>query len=412
MTGLADCNNFFVSCERTIHPELEGKAVVVMSNNDGCVVARSNEAKRMGVKMGQPVFELRDKVRSGELIAISGHHLLYKEISVRVHEIMRRFAPSTIDYSVDEAFLDMDGIPVHALPEIGRAIVEACRREVGIPVTVGFAPTKTLAKIITEKSKKAGQSVGMLLPGDVAVVLEAFPIGDLWGVGRRLAKRMYMEGIHTAAQFAAKERSWVQTRYGVNGVRSWLELHGHPCMTLDHVQRQLQDSVSESRTFPFDVDEYDYLRARIAMYADHCSKRLRRMHGLCRELTVMLRTNRFHTEQEYAAPQISVLFDTPVCDTLTIVGAAVSALDRIFDPKLKYKRGGVLLSGIIPGEYHTPSLFAPENAERLDKMRRLSQVVDRINAGDGPAVIPLAAEISNGHPGHNDGYSSTFQFRR
>lgn len=412
MTGLADCNNFFVSCERTVHPELEGKAVVVMSNNDGCVVARSNEAKRLGVKMGQPVFELRDMVSRGELTTISGHHLLYKKISVKVHDIMRRFAPATIDYSVDEAFLDMEGIPESALQSIGHAIVNACRLEVGIPVTVGFAPTKTLAKIITEKSKKSGKSVGVLYPGQVSQVLATFPIGDLWGVGRKLTKRMYLEGIHTAADFAARDRSWVQARYGVNGVRSWLELHGHPCMELNHVGRVLQDSISESRTFPFDVDEYDYLRARIAMYADHCSRRLRNMQALCRELTVMLRTNRFHTENGYAAPQLTVVFHTPVCDTITIVGAAIAALEKIFDHNLKYKRGGVLLSGIIPGQYHTPSLFSDEDPVRMDKMRRLSQVIDHINAGDGKAVIPLAAEISNGHPGHNDGYSSTFQFRK
>lgn len=413
MTGLADCNNFFVSCERSMHPELEGRPVVVMSNNDGCIVARSNEAKRMGIKMGQPVFEVRDLVQSGKLIAISGHHLLYKEISVRVHDIMRRFAPATIDYSVDEAFLLMDGIPVEALKEIGEGIVRECWRLVHIPVTVGFARTKTLAKVITELSKKRGISVGVLDgEEETMAALRLLPIGDLWGVGRRLGKKMYMEGIHTAADFAAHEMSWIRERYGVNEERSWLELHGTPCIDLSHVGRKLQDSISESRTFPFDVDDYDYLRARVAMYTDHCAKRLRRMHALCRELTVMLRTNRFHTENGYFAPQMSVIFDNPVCDTPTMVGAAIAALDRIFSPDLQYKRAGVLLTEIIEGDYHTPSLFDPRGAAYNDKMRRLSQVIDRINTGDGPCIIPLATELSKGHPGHNDGYSSTFQFRR
>lgn len=412
MIGLADCNNFFVSCERSVHPELNGKAVVVMSNNDGCIVARSNEAKRMGIKMGQPVFEVRDLVRSGKLTAISGHHLLYKEISVKVHEIMRRYAPQTIDYSVDEAFLLMDGIPTEVLPEIGENIVATCLREVGIPVTVGFAPTKTLAKVITEKSKKGGVAVGLLCgEREIAEALATFPIHDLWGVGRRLAKRMYLDGIHTAADFAARERARVQSAYGINGVRSWLELHGTPAIELSHVGRALQDSISESRTFPFDVDDYDYLRARIAMYTDHCSRRLRRMHGLCRELTVMLSSNRFHTENGYHSQQLTVVFDNPVCDTPTLVGAAIAVLERLYDPDIRYKRGGVLLTEIIPGEYHTPSIFDDRDAARQARMRKLSQVIDRINAGDGAPVIPLAAEIAKEHPGHNDGYSSTFQFR-
>lgn len=413
MTGLADCNNFFVSCERTVHPELEGRPVVVMSNNDGCIVARSNEAKAMGIKMGQPVFEIRDLVRAGKVTAISGHHLLYKEISVRVHDIMRRYAPATIDYSVDEAFLDMDGIPVSALPQIGEAIVETCRREVGIPVTVGFAETKTLSKVIVEYSKKHGERVGVLADEEEKQrLLEWMQIGDLWGVGRRLVKRLYVDGICTAADFASRDRSWIRQRYGVNGLRSWLELHGTSCIELSHVGREIQDSISESRTFPFDVDDYDYLRARIAMYADHCARRLRGMHALCRELTVMLRTNRFHTEAGYFAPQMSVVFDTPVCDTVTICGAAVAALGRIFDAELRYKRGGVLLTGIIPGDVHTPSLFSPQSADRMAKRRKLAQVIDKLNAGDGAPVIPLVCEIAKEHPGHNDGYSSTFQFRR
>lgn len=413
MIGLADCNNFFVSCERTIHPELNGRAVVVMSNNDGCIVARSNEAKRLGIRMGQPVFEIRDMVRSGKVIAISGHHLLYKEISIKVHNIISRFVPSTIDYSVDEAFLDVDGIPYEVLPTIGRDIVATCMQEARMPVTVGFAPSKTLAKIVTEKCKKRGESVGVVQsPDEIAAMIADMPITDLWGIGRRLGKRMYLEGIHTIADFAARDKQWVSSRYGVNGLRSWLELHSVPCISLDHVGRPIQDSISETRTFPFDVDDYDYLRARIAMYADHCSRRLRKMHALCREMTVMLRTNRFHTESGYFAPEQSVIFDTPVCDTVTIVGAAIAALNRIYDPNLRYKRGGVLLFNIIPGDYHTPSLFSDRSADRLEKMRRLSRVIDRINEGDGPPVIPLAAEIAKEHPGHNDGYSSTFQFRK
>lgn len=413
MIGLADCNNFFVSCERVVNPWLEGRPVVVMSNNDGCIVARSNEAKRMGIRMGQPVFEVRELVDSGRLIAISGHHLLYKEISVRVHSILRRYAPATIDYSVDEAFLDMSGIPLDVLPEIGRSIVSTVEREVHIPVTVGFAPTKTLAKIATEVGKKRGEYVVSLSSKqDIDNVMMNLPIGELWGIGRRLTKRMYADGIHTAHAFAQKDRTWVLSRYGVNGERTWLELNGQPCIALDHVGRDIQDSISESRTFPKDTNDYDYIRARLAMYTDHCSRRLRRMQAVCRQLTVMLRTNRFHTRNGYFAPEQGVVFQHGVNDTQTLVEAAIAAFDRIYDPSLQYKRAGVLLTHIAPVAEQVPSLFVAQEQELLtEKRKKMAALADRINCGDGPAIMPLACELTKGHPGHNDGYSSTFQFR-
>lgn len=162
MVGLADCNNFFVSCERTLDPSLEGRPVVVLSNNDGCAIARSNEAKRLGVKMGQPAFELRDLIESGKLIALSGNHILYRDISRKVHRLFRRFVPSAIDYSVDESFLDFSGIPAGNLRQIAEEITEACRKELGIPVTIGIAATKTLAKVATHICKKRNRRTGIL----------------------------------------------------------------------------------------------------------------------------------------------------------------------------------------------------------------------------------------------------------
>lgn len=357
MTGLADCNNFFVSCERVANPALEGCPVIVMSNNDGCVVARSNEAKRMGIKMGQPVFEIRDLIESGQLTAIPGNHKLYKEISVQVHDILRKYAPATIDYSIDESFLDMRGIPVSVLQDIGEHIVADCRDSVGIPVTVGFAATKTLAKVITDVCKKRGDAVGVLYDNnEVSSLLSALPIQELWGVGRRMSKKMYVDGIHTVWDFAQRDKVWVKSRYGINGERSWLELHGVGCITLSRISR-MQESISESRTFPTDTDDYSYIEAQVAQYAVHCSQRLREMSGLCHELTVTLSTNRFHTEQGYFAPQISAIFDKPVNDTMNIKRAAIAALQRIYSPGMQYKRAMVVLTDIMPSEDYTPSLF-------------------------------------------------------
>lgn len=411
MIGLADCNNFFVSCERTLDPSLEGRAVVVLSNNDGCVVARSNEAKRLGVRMGQPAFEIRDMIASGAVIALSGNHLLYRAISLRIHDIFRRYAPGTLDYSVDEAFLLMDGIPDTALAEIGEAIRRACREEERIPVTIGFAPTKTLAKVATETGKKSGHGVVVLSdPAEIDLLLAKMPIGDLWGIGRRLAKRLYMMGVYTVADFAARDCMWVRDRLGLPGERSWRELHGEPCIELEHLGRPIQDSISESRTFPADIDDFDYIRSRIAMYCSHVARRLRAMNGVCGEITVYLCSNRFHTERGYDAPSGSLRLEPPTADTTVIAGAGIDIASAIFNPAYAYKRAGVILSHITATRDLAPTLFDDLERTRLAslKSRRLMAAVDRLNVGVGPDVLRLATEISKGHLGHNDGYSSSF----
>lgn len=411
MVGLADCNNFFVSCERTQNPALENRAVVVLSNNDGCVVARSNEAKRAGIKMGQPAFQIKDRIRSGEIIALSGNHLLYRNISLKVHDIFRRYAPVTLDYSVDEAFLIMDGIPDTELKFIGEAIASNCWDELHIPVTIGFAPSKTLAKIVSERCKKCGKRVGVLFDAKSAYpVLQKMPISDLWGIGRRLTKRLYSSGIYTIADFADKELSWIRATLGINGERSWRELHGEHCIELSHVQTSFQDSVSESRTFPEDVDDYDYIRARIAIYAADCSKKLRAMGGASKILGVYLQTNRFHTERGNAHPQGYIRFEIPTNDTLYISKAAISILDRIFIPDIPFKRAGVWLGEIVPACSVIPSLFESQESMRNKSARTLlMKAVDNINFGPETPVLKLASQITSGHPGHNDGYSSTFQ---
>lgn len=411
MTGLADCNNFFVSCERSIDRSLEGRAVVVLSNNDGCVVARSNEAKRLGIRMGEPAFRIRNLIESGQVIALSGNHLLYREISLRIHDIFRRYAPDTLDYSVDEAFLLMDGIPDSALSEIGEAICRSCMEEEHIPVTIGFAPSKTLAKIATETGKKRGERVVILSDKmETANLLHAMPINDLWGIGRRLTKKLYLKGVHTIGDFAEMSQGWVRGTLGINGERTWRELHGESCIELEHVGRSLQDSISETRTFPIDVDDYDYLRARIAIYSAHVSKRLRAMGGMCETLTVFLRTNRFHTDAGYLAPEGSVRFGTPTDDAAKITNAAIAVLDRIYDPAYAYKRAGVILNSITRSGIIEGSLFSEDapDIESLRKSKRLMNALDSMNHGKGPHVIKLASELTKGHIGHNDGYSSSF----
>lgn len=411
MIGLADCNNFFVSCERTLDPSLEGRAVVVLSNNDGCVVARSNEAKALGIKMGQPAFEIRDLILTGKVIAYSGNHLLYRAISIRIHDIFRRYVPVALDYSVDEAFFDMSGIPDSALPEIGEEICRCCLEEERIPVTIGFAASKTLAKIATEYGKKNGRRVVVLDdPEFIGELLARMPIKDLWGVGRRLAKRLYMKGVYTIGDFADKERIWVRGEMGVVGERSWCELHGESCIELEHVTRKIQDSVSESRTFPIDVDDFDYLRSRIAIYCGHVARRLRIMNGQCGEMSVWLASNRFHLERGYVSPSATARFPHPETDSAVIANTGIALLENLYDPAYSYKRAGVVLSRITPAVTMAPTLFedVEEQRKAVERSRRLMSTIDRLSRDLGPQAIKLAVELTKGHIGHNDGYSSSF----
>lgn len=414
MWGLADCNNFFVSCERTVDPSLEGRAVVVLSNNDGCVVARSNESKRLGVRMGQPAFEIKDMINRGEVIALSGNHLLYRQISLKVHDIFRRFVPNCLDYSVDEAFLDVRGVDERWLTTMGQGIVDACLAEERIPVTVGFAPTKTLAKIATELGKHSDRRVVILVDRqEIDSVLKDMSIGEIWGIGRRYARRLYLKGVYTAADFAARPVAWIRQQMGVNGEKTWRELNGQSCIELSHLDRNIQDSISETRTFPMDISDYDYIRSRITIYAADCSRRLRDMRGRCEAVTVFLRTNRFHTDKGYSAPEATARFKSPVNDTQVIVDGALQALSRIFNPEIPYKRGGVVLTGITAAEAYTPSLFEQQESasplQNEEQRGRLFKAIDSINHTVGVPVVKLASQLVAGQPGHNDGYSSSFQ---
>lgn len=380
MTGLVDCNNFFVSCERVKDPSLEGRAVVVLSNNDGCVVARSNEAKAMGIKMGQSFFEVRHLVDCGDLVALSSRGRLYKEISLRLHRIFSRYAPHQIDYSIDEAFLDFTGIPLGELEPMAAHLVATCWREEHIPVTIGVAPTKTLAKVVTHLCKRMGRGWGVVgSAADLREKLEEMPAGELWGIGRRLSKALFREGVYTAGQFMNCDRAWVKKQMGVVGEQLWLELHGIPCKSLGAYARVTQEMISETRTFPHDEFDYETIRERITRYADHVAEKLRAMGGRCGAVTVFLRGNRFNESTKDFRREAMVSFPQPVMSSSVITGAAVDALDRIYVPQVGMKRAGVLLSQITYSNVVTPSLFNPEPSVEPKAHRALMKAVDAVN---------------------------------
>ena len=277
MYGLCDCNNFYASCERVFDPSLEGRPVVVLSNNDGCVIARSNEAKRLGIKMGQPYYQLRELIGREAVAVFSANFALYGDMSRRVMSLLRKSVLAIEVYSIDEAFLDLTSVDESRLDELGHGLARTIRRHTGIPVSIGIAPTKTLAKIASKLCKQYPKLNGccyMHRPEDIEKVLRRFPIDDVWGIGRRWAQLLEKNGVKTAWDFTQLPQAWVRQRMHVVGLRMWSELRGEPCIGFEEFPAD-KKQIATTRTFDRDIDDYEELHHRIAQYVASCAEKLR-----------------------------------------------------------------------------------------------------------------------------------------
>lgn len=407
MYALVDCNNFFVSCERVFQPQLEGRAVVVLSNNDGCVVARSNESKAMGIKMGTPFFKVKHFVESGALEVRSSNYALYGDLSARVMSILAETVPYIEIYSIDEAFLHLDGISREAVPGLCRDLVARIRRWVGIPVSIGVAPTKTLAKIASHFAKNYPGYKGVCMMDSDAKRLKALeltPIEDVWGVGRRLAPRMHASGIRTALDYVTRPESWVRSNFNIPGVRTWEELQGRACVEEDREERR--KSICTSRSFSDMISDEDELCLRVSDFAASCAHKLREEGSAAGEVTTFLYTNRFREDMRQYFPSATVRLAVAANSTHEIVGAALRAFRTIYRPEYMYKKAGVIVNAIVPADAVQSSLF--DNDEELrDRQERLSKVMDAVNAG-GNSLLRLASQRS-GH--YADGIRSEYRSR-
>lgn len=407
MYALVDCNNFFVSCERVFQPQLEGRAVVVLSNNDGCVVARSNESKAMGIKMGTPFFKVKHFVESGALEVRSSNYALYGDLSARVMSILAETVPHIEIYSIDEAFLHLDGISREAVPGLCRDLVARIRRWVGIPVSIGVAPTKTLAKIASHFAKNYPGYKGVCMMDSDAKRLKALeltPIEDVWGVGRRLAPRMHASGIRTALDYVTRPESWVRSNFNIPGVRTWEELQGRACVEEDREERR--KSICTSRSFADMISDEDELCLRVSDFAASCAHKLREEGSAAGEVTTFLYTNRFREDMRQYFPSATVRLAVAANSTHEIVGAALRAFRTIYRPEYMYKKAGVIVNAIVPADAVQSSLF--DNDEELrDRQERLSKLMDAVNAG-GNSLLRLASQRS-GH--YADGIRSEYRSR-
>lgn len=395
MYALVDCNNFFVSCERAFQPELEGRPVVVLSNNDGCVVARSNESKAMGVKMGTPFFQIRHLVDSGKLEVRSSNYVLYGDLSRRVMNILSSEIPSIEVYSIDEAFLDLEGIRPEDYRSRCSGLVRRIRRNTGIPVSIGIAPTKTLAKVANHFAKKYPGYRGVcIIDNDEKArkALSLTPIDDVWGIGWRGAPKLQASGIRTALDFTERPESWIQKKMGVNGLRIWHELRGRKMIAREEQERR--QSICTSRSFAETTSDPDKLILRISDFAGICARKLREEGSVARKVSVFMQTNRFREDLPQYQPYATVRLEVPASSTQEIVGAALRAFWMIFRPEYQYKRAGVIIDEISEADAVQGSLF-DDRSELRDKEDKVSELMDRLN-GPGRKLLHLGTE----RPGH------------
>ena len=394
MFALADCNNFFVSCERVFRPELQGKPVIVLSNNDGCAVARSNEAKALGIKMGAPFFKIRHIVEKHNVAVFSGNMALYGDMSQRVRWVLEDYAPSIEVYSIDEAFLDLRGVQGVDFDAYAKAISAQCWKLTSIPVSVGIAPTKTLAKIASKLCKQYPKLRGgcyMHRPQDIEKVLRKYPVEDVWGIGRRSAPKLHSIGVKTAYDFIQLPENAVKKMFALPGVRTWRELRGEACIEFED-GFEAKQSICVSRSFSQEITDVDELCEQIANFASSMSEKLRQQHSVACEMNVFAYTNRFKEDAPQTYGTQLVHFEHPVNDQRTVVSTAVAAMREVFKSGYGYKKAGVVATHILPANEVVHSLF--EDTQALEKEQKITSAVDVINAAFGKGTIKLARQGS------------------
>ncbi|MBR6284968.1 MAG: SOS mutagenesis and repair protein UmuC [Muribaculaceae bacterium] len=400
--GLVDCNNFFVSCERLFNPDLNGKAVVVLSNNDGCVIARSNEAKALGIPMSCPAFQIREHTRE-PVVVLSGRHTVYGDLSRRVMAIMGAEVENLEVYSVDEAFFTLPFDDVECNHVFLAGLVRKIMKWVGLPVSIGFAPTRTLAKIashIAKKDRRITDSVYWLMrPEAIDIILRRTPVGDVWGIGRRLREALNNRGVITAAQFVDMPSSLVRTLFSVTTERTQRELRGEDCVAPSPVT-MAHNSIMNSRTFGHLITKRREVQDAVVVFAKMCAKRLRDEQAVAGTVTVYVRGDRFRQDVPFYANSCQVRLLTPSASTMTIVSQAMMAFDTIYRDGFGYRKAGVLLGDITSDSAVQLNLFERQDQGR---QRLLMQAIDNINSHYGAQVVTLAPDNPDGEwrPEHN-----------
>lgn len=387
--ALVDCNNFYVSCERVFRPDLEGVPVIVLSNNDGCAVARSNEAKALGIQMGQPFFQIKDLCKQHGVVVFSSNYVLYGDMSRRVDEVLSMFAPDIENYSIDESFLDLSGFKSKDLIQYGQEIRQTVSKWTGIPTCVGLGTTKTLAKLANYCAKKMPQFDSVCDLSDEAVRQELFPhipVGEIWGIGRRSAEKLENVGIHSAADFISMQRPQARKLLNVNGERLIAELSGTKCHDLE-ITSPAKKGITVSRSFGQRVTEQNQMLEAISTYATRAAAKLRREGLEANSITIFMHTGK-HAKGAYYGNSCGMDFPVQTSNTLELVNAAVKSAKHIWKDGFRYYKAGIMLNDLSPKGTAQPDLFSTGDTERTDA---LMTAVDAINRRMGKDTIHPAS---------------------
>jgi DNA polymerase V len=387
--ALVDCNNFYASCERVFNPKLAGQPIVVLSNNDGCVVARSNEAKALGIGMGVPEFQIRPLLRAHHVQVFSSNYRLYGDMSQRVMETLEQFCPDLEVYSIDEAFLSLVGFERRGLIEYGRQMRRTVKQWTGIPVSVGIAETKTLAKIANRIAKRApdfGGVFDLLACSDRDALLSRVAVEDVWGIGRNHARALNQHGITTALQLRGVDDQWIRKRMGIVGLRLVMELRGVSCLDLDQCPSPKQ-SLTCSRAFGTLISTLTEMEEAVSVYTSRVAEKLRREQLAATALTVCLTTNEFKEGPQYSNA-LTLTLPVVTDSTADLIRCALQGIRAIYRDGYRYKKAGVMLTGLLPASQTQADLF---DAEDRRKSTRLTTALDAVNNRWGAGTLQYAS---------------------
>jgi DNA polymerase V len=391
MFALVDCNSFFCSVEKVFHPGLSGRPVCVLSNNDGCVVALTPEAKQLGLRRGDPLFKVKHIVERNGVVVFSTNMPLYAAMSDRIISILRKTLPVVEKYSIDESFCDLKGIDSDKQEQLMRDVVEKIQRFTDVPVSVGIASTKTLAKVANKFAKKYKGYQGVCVIDDEQKrqrALELTSLDDVWGVGRQTFEKCKTLGLKTAWDFSEKSETWIRKYFNKPTLQIWLELNGVAC--IDTTEKTQNKSITTSRSFGNMVQDLPALKASVATFATSCANKLRAQHAVAKSVTVYLCSNRFRTDLEQYIASETFRFITPTSDTLEITQAALSLLKKMYRPNIFYKKTGVIVGDVSDASVITMNLF--DTISNRHERRDLMKVLDQVNQRFGLKTIRLSVE--------------------
>ncbi|ASO83958.1 Y-family DNA polymerase [Escherichia coli] len=394
MFALVDVNSFYASCETAFRPDLKGRPVVVLSNNDGCVIARNAEAKRAGVKMGDPYFKQRDLFRRYGVVCFSSNYELYADMSSRVMSTLEAMSPRCEIYSIDEAFCDLTGVRnCRVLQEFGQELKDAVYQNTGLAVGVGIAQTKTLAKLANHAAKKwqrqTGGGVDLSNLDRQRKLMAALPVDEVWGVGRRISKKLEAMGIKTVLDLADTDMHFIRKHFNVVLERTVRELRGEPCLELEEFA-PVKQAIVCSRSFGERITDYDVMRQAICSYASRATEKLRGEHQYCRFISTFVKTSPFALNEPYYGNSASVKLLTPTQDSRDIIAAATRSLDAIWKDGHRYQKGGVMLGDFFSQGIAQLNLF-DDNALRAGS-EKLMEVLDHLNAKGGRGTLYFAGQ--------------------